>query len=53
MSVAFWPKLGMVTWGSEAAATKVGLGRGDRDDDDRAAPGLMDGFRFDLDDVQA
>ena len=52
MSIAFWPRLGVVTWGSEAAATKTGLGQtmcAERTG--AAADDLLDGFRFDLDDV--
>jgi len=52
MSIAFWPKLGVLTWGSEAAATKTGLGRATSADRTGAAdPEFMDGYRFDLDDV--
>ena len=42
MSVAFFPAAGLVTFGSESAATKIGMG---------ASPGEAHSFRFDLDDV--
>ena len=52
MSIAFWPKLGVLTWGSEAAATKTGLGQETGANRTGAAEtDLMDGFRFDLDEV--
>ena len=52
ISIAFWPKLGVLTWGSEAAATKTGLGQETGANRTGAAEtDLMDGFRFDLDEV--
>ena len=44
MSVAFYPSTGMVTFGSEAAATKACMGMADADAEQPS-------FRFDLDDV--
>lgn len=41
MSIAFYPSSGLVAFGSESAATKVGMG----------APGEDNSFRFDLNDV--
>ena len=47
MSIAFWPKLGVLTWGSEAAATKTGLGKETgADRTGSAETEYMDGFRF-------
>ena len=58
MSVAFFPRLGLFTFGSESSATKAGLGKspttGDSCDAANATvldAGFLDGFRFDLDDV--
>ena len=56
MSVAFYPRLGLFTFGSESSATKAGLGKsvpGSADAANEAlfGPEFLDGFRFDLDDV--
>ena len=56
MSVAFYPRLGLFTFGSESSATKAGLGKsvpGSADAANKALFGaeFLDGFRFDLDDV--
>ena len=56
MSVAFYPRLGCFTFGSESSATKAGLGKSDFSSADEANKELLgeaflDGFRFDLDDV--
>ena len=56
MSVAFYPRLGLFTFGSESSATKAGLGKSVPGSADAANEALfgaefLDGFRFDLDDV--
>ena len=57
MSVAFYPRLGMFTFGSESSATKAGLGRmmegctADKMNSQMLGDDFLDGFRFDLDDV--
>ena len=56
MSVAFYPRLGLFTFGSESSATKAGLGKsvpGSADAANEAlfGPEFLDGLRFDLDDV--
>ena len=60
MSVAFYPRLSLLCFGSESAATKAGLGMdGDGNGGlgssflDMSSHGteFLDGFRFDLDDV--
>lgn len=51
MSVAFYPLLGVVTWGSEAAATKAAMGLAQRSTATADPDGTLDGFRYDLDDV--
>ena len=52
MSIAFYPQLGLVTFGSESAATKAGMGESVPEKFDGAAsPELMGGFRYDLNDV--
>lgn len=47
MSVAFYPKLGLLAWGSEASATKAALGTASAETAD-----VLEGFRYDLDDVK-
>ena len=57
MSVAFYPRLGLFTFGSESSATKAALGRridGVTSDDANArlnGEEFLDGYRLDLDDV--
>jgi hypothetical protein len=56
MSVAFYPRLGLFTFGSESSATKAGLGKSIAGGAEAANEKLLghefiDGFRFDLDDV--
>ena len=58
MSVAFYPLVGMVMFGSEQAATKMGMGMGMDDDLDASKSGVFPqsgeqhgAFRLDLDDV--
>ena len=56
MSVAFYPRLSLFTFGSESAATKAGLNKHVRKAPDAEntallGPEFLDGYRFDLDDV--
>jgi hypothetical protein len=51
MSIAFYPLLGVVAWGSEAAATKAAIGLAQRPAGVPDHNGTMEGFRYDLDDV--
>ena len=51
MSVAFYPRLGLFTFGSESSATKAGLGQSVPGTADAANEALfgaefLDGFRF-------